>query len=269
MSYEKYLNIFKISFQEEFAYRLNFILWRVRNVFQILLTFFLWDTVFSGSQAMIFGYDRSKMLTYVFGIIIVRALVLSAKAMEVTSDITQGNLSNYLLKPLNYFKYWMTRDIASKFLNLSFAILEFTILFLILKPPFFVQTNLYVIATFLITIVIAIFLYFYILFITSSIAFWAPELGWGSHFLITLIIVEALSGSLFPVNILPAPIQSLLLATPFPYLIYFPVQVYLGNITGINLIYGIAIGTFWIIALLLSLNFIWGKGLKIYEAVGR
>ncbi len=265
----KYWQIFKISFEQEFAYRLNFILWRVRNVFQILLTYFLWDTVFAGSQTMIFGYNRSKMLTYVFGIIIVRALVLSAKAMEVTSDITQGNLSNYLLKPLNYFKYWMTRDIASKFLNLSFAALEFTALFLILKPPFFLQTNLYVIATFLIAIVIAIVIYFCILFITSSIAFWAPELGWGSHFLITLIIVEALSGSLFPINILPAPAQALLLATPFPYLIYFPVQVYLGNITGVNLIYGIMVGIFWVVALWFSLNLIWGKGLKTYEAVGR
>ena len=44
---KKYWSIFKISFEQEFAYRLNFILWRVRNVFQILLTYFLWSTVFA------------------------------------------------------------------------------------------------------------------------------------------------------------------------------------------------------------------------------
>ncbi len=66
MSLAKYISIFKISFAQEFAYRLNFIMWRVRNVMQILLLFFLWTTVFSDPARVVFGYDRAKMLTYVF-----------------------------------------------------------------------------------------------------------------------------------------------------------------------------------------------------------
>src|SRR3990172_10364823 len=109
----KYFQIFQISFQEEFAYKLNFIMWRVRNVFQILLTFFLWNTIFASPTIVIFGYDRSKILTYVFGMMIVRALVMSARAADIASDIAQGDLSNYLLKPITYFKYWFTRDVFS------------------------------------------------------------------------------------------------------------------------------------------------------------
>lgn len=134
---KKYWQIFKISFEEEFAYKVNFIMWRIRNVFQIIITFFLWDTIFANPGTVIFGYDRAMILTYVFAIMIVRALVLSARAVDVSSDIGEGNLSNYLVKPVSYFKYWFTRDIASKILNLSFAVVEFTVLFLIFKPPFF------------------------------------------------------------------------------------------------------------------------------------
>ncbi|MBI2103398.1 hypothetical protein HYT59_00170 [Candidatus Woesebacteria bacterium] len=75
----KYLQVFKISFQQEFAYRLNFIMWRLRNVMQIFLVFFLWSTIFSDNQKEFFGYNRDKILTYVFGILILRALVLSAR----------------------------------------------------------------------------------------------------------------------------------------------------------------------------------------------
>jgi ABC-2 type transport system permease protein len=200
---------------------------------------------------------------------IVRALVLSARAMDVSNDISQGDLSNYLLKPISYFKYWFTRDISSKALNLIFAAVEFTGLFIILRPPFFFQGNPLTLLIFLVSIILAILIYFLLLFLISSIPFWAPEIGWGSHFLVTVVIIEALSGSLFPINILPGVLQSIVLATPFPYLIYFPVEVYLGNITGAALIGGLMVATAWCGVLWFSLNFIWQKGLKAYQAFGR
>ncbi len=266
---KKYFQIFKISFQEEFAYRLNFVMWRVRNVFQILLTFFLWSTVFASPTTVIFGYDRSRILTYVFGIMIVRALVMSARAADISSDIAQGDLSNYLVKPMAYFKYWFTRDISSKALNLIFATVELALLFLILRPPFYFQTNPAVLALFFVSIILAVLIYFFILILVSSLTFWAPELSWGGHFLITIVVVEALSGALFPINILPATFQYVVMATPFPYLIYFPVQVYLGNIAGQAVLGGLMIAAAWCGILYFATNFIWQKGLKAYESTGR
>lgn len=264
-----YLQIFKISFEEEFAYRLNFILWRFRNVLQILLTYFLWSTVYSDPTRQIFGYDRTKILTYVFGIMIVRALVFSARAMDVGTDVANGDLSNYLIKPINYFKYWFTRDVASKALNLSFAAVEFVLLFIILKPPFFIQTDLVSILAFLFSALLAILIYFLILFLISSIPFWFPEVGWSSQFLISVVIVEALSGSLFPINILPATLQSIILATPFPYLIYFPIEVYLGNVTGWAVAGGLMVAAAWTGILWVTLNVVWQRGLKVYQSFGR
>ncbi|EKE12310.1 MAG: hypothetical protein ACD_13C00247G0004 [uncultured bacterium] len=264
----KYLSIFKISFEEEFAYKWNFILWRFRNVLQILLTYFLWSTIYSDPGRQIFGYDRAKILTYVFGIMIVRALVLSARAMDVSRDVASGDLSNYLTKPINYFGYWFTRDLSSKFLNLAFAAIEFLLLYLILKPPFFLQTNPTTLLAFLLSIVLAILIYFLILLLVSAIPFWIPELGWGSHFLVTIVIVEALSGTIFPINILPHGLQSAILATPFPYLIYFPVQIYLGNVAGWSLFGGLLTAAAWVGILWVSLNVVWQKGLKVYQSFG-
>ena len=99
-------------------------MWRVRNVLRIFLVFFLWDSIFSDPGRTLFGYDRSKILTYVFGILIVRAFVLSARAADVAGEIANGDLSNYLLKPVSYFKYWLTRDLSSKVLNMGFAGVE-------------------------------------------------------------------------------------------------------------------------------------------------
>ncbi|KKQ92017.1 MAG: hypothetical protein UT58_C0002G0017 [Microgenomates group bacterium GW2011_GWC1_39_7b] len=265
----KYFQIFKISFQEEFTYKINFVMWRVRNVFQIIVTYYLWDTIFSAPGREVFGYDRAKIMTYIFTLIIVRSIVLSARAVDVSSDVAEGNLSNYLIRPMSYFKYWFTRDIASKVLNLFFAAGEFAILFVILKPPFFFQTNIYVFLSFLMAIVLAILIYFSLLFIISAVPFWAPELGWGSQFLVIIVMLEFLSGAVFPIDILPGVYQKIVMSLPFPYMIFFPVQVYLGKITGMSLIQGFVISIAWAVALYLAMRYVWSRGLKEYQAFGR
>ena len=168
---KKYLSIFKISFAQEFAYRVNFIMWRVRNILQILLVFFLWSTVFANPQTELFGYNRDKILTYVFGIFILRALVLSSRAVDIAGEISGGDLTNFLLKPLNYIKYWFTRDISSKALNLGFATIEITILYFFLRPTFFIQTNPLQIFLFLTSVIFAIIMFFGLLVLVNFVTF--------------------------------------------------------------------------------------------------
>ncbi len=266
---KKYWQIFKISFAQEFAYKFNFVMWRVRNVMQLLLIFFLWNTVFTGGSVSFFGYDKEKILTYVFGILVLRALVLSARAVDVSEEISKGDILNSLLKPMNYFKFWLTRDLSSKVLNLIFAAVEFTILFWLLRPSFFFQTNPIFLTGFVVSVLLAIFLYFCILFIVNMVPFWAPYMGWGAQFLVTVVIVEFFSGALFPIDILPQGIQSVLYLTPFPYLIFIPIQIYLGKISFVFALKGILIALMWSLGLAYLMNFLWNKGLRAYEAVGR
>lgn len=265
----KFLNIFSVSFSQEFAYKVNFIMWRVRNVLSLFLAFFLWDIVFKDDQRVLFGYDRGKIMTYILGLVIVKALVLSARTVDVSSEISSGNLTNLLLKPVNYFKYWLTRDISSKVLNLSFAIFEALFLYLILRPPFYLQNDPVLILGFMLSIVLAMLIFFSLMFIVSSITFWAPEMAWGAQFLITVVVVEFLSGSVFPLDIFPSSVQTVLNMTPFPYMIFFPLQIYLGNVTGSELLTGIGVSAFWASLLFIVMKYIWYKGLKVYQAYGR
>lgn len=265
----KFWQVFRISFAQEFAYKVNFIMWRLRNVFQIFLVFFLWDTVFSDPDRILFGYDRTRILTYVFGILIVKAFVLSAKATDVAGEIADGRISFFLLKPINYFKYWLTRDLSSKSLNLSFAAVEAVLLYWFLKPPIFLQTDSRFLFGFILAIILAIFIYFLIVFLVSFIPFWWPEVAWGGHFLITVVIVEFLSGALFPLDILPSALQNVLSYTPFPYLIFFPLQVYLGKISDPLLYKGLLVSFVWVFILYFLMNKLWKKGLMAYEAHGQ
>ena len=266
---KKYLQVFKISFRKEFVYRVNFVMWRVRNILQIFMVFFLWDSIFYNEDRVLFGYSRDKILTYIFGLLVVRAFVLSSRAQDVIGEVANGELSNYLIKPVNYFKYWFTRDISSKALNLVFAFFETAILFLILRPPFFLQKNPLILLAFVVSVSLSILIYFILNFLVGALPFWVPEAAWGFHFLFLYIIVEFLSGSLFPLDVLPSAIQNVINFTPFPYLIFFPIQVYLGNVSGLPILRGIGISFAWVIVLWYLMKSLWNRGLKAYQAYGK
>lgn len=266
---KKYLSIFKISFQQEFAYKFNFIMWRLRNIMQILVFFFLWSAVFEVNKGEVFGYTEDKILTYGFVLILIRAVALSSRSVDVAGQISSGELSNLILKPINYFKYWITRDLSSKLLNAIFAVFEISILIMILKPPIFIQTNVLYLFLFLISLVISMFIFFNILMLTNFVPFWAPEVSWGAQFLVIVVVVEFLSGSFFPIDVFPTAIYNFLKITPFPYLIFAPIKIYLGNFSIAQSVWSLVIGGGWAIALWLIMNSVWKKGLKVYEAVGR
>lgn len=266
---KKYLSVYKISFIQEFAYKANFIMWRVRNVLQMFLVYFLWKSIYENGSQSYFGYTESQMLTYVFLVLIVRAFVLSSRAIDVSGEIARGDLANYLLKPVSFFKYYFTKDLSSKSLNFIFAFFEVIIMYLILKPPFFLQNNPVYLTGFIVAIVLAIVMYFILTMITSFVPFWIPEAAWGVNFMFTAIFIEFFSGAVFPLDILPETLYRILTYTPFPYLIYFPIQIYLGQLAYPIMLKGIVVMAVWIGILLLSMNSLWNKGLKVFQVHGK
>lgn len=266
MRLKKYFLTARNTWDETLAYRLNFVMWRVRVILAMLTMYFLWNALLlpGGNIA---GYTRELMLTYILGTSIIGSLVISNRSYEVGDEINNGNLSNFLLRPMNYFLYQFSRDIGDKAMNIVFSIIELTILFLILKPPIFVQQNAGLIILALAICVLSLITYFLINFILGSVGFWSPDV-WAPRF-IFYTVLTFFSGSLFPLDILPKQIFDVISLTPFPYLLFFPLKIYLGQISAFEIIRGVIISGVWIVLLWFTLKFVWGKGLRLYTAYGR
>lgn len=268
MSPNKYLTVFSVSWQNEFTYRLNFILWRFRNILRLLMTYFLWRGVFV-SNSNVFGYGQEQMLTYVFMVLLVGSVVLSAPSADnIGGEIANGDLSNYLVKPLGYLKYWFTRDLASKALNVLFAVFEISVLWFFLRPELYFSFSLQTAAGFLISVFLAMAIYYFISCCARFVAFWMPENTWGLAFLL-LVGIEILSGGIFPLDILPSQVRTVLELTPFPYLLYYPIAIFQGKVLGIELLRALLMSGVWSAAMFYLTKFVWSKGLKIYACEGR
>lgn len=252
--------------QEILIDRVNFTVWRLRNVISVLTIYFLWVAVLP-NNTMIGGYSQSIMLTYIFGGAIISSTVFSSRSYAVGDKINQGDLSNDLLRPMNALLGFFAEDIGDKTMNILFSIGELGLVIFLLHPPLFFQTHVVSIMLSIVAIGIAVLLYFLFGLLLSCIAFWSPEV-WAPRFLF-FSIVTFFSGVFFPLDILPRTLYLILQLLPFSYLLYFPLKIYLGDIAASEIAKGLAIESLWVVVLFLLAKYVWRKGLVEYTAQGR
>ena len=206
----KYSQVFKISWDSSLVYRFNFVMWRLRTIISFLAIYFFWVAVFKHNN-QVFDYTQASLLTYIIIARFVGTLVFSNLSDSAGQEIAYGQLSNYLLKPISYLKYWFSRDLADKSLNLFFFFAELVLIILILRPPLIFPSNISAWLLFSGTTILAIIMFFYYNFLVNTFSFWYPERGgWPLRFLAWMLL-EFLTGAMFPLDILPQNIYYLLI----------------------------------------------------------
>jgi ABC-2 type transport system permease protein len=262
---KKFLEVFRVSMSQYLAFRLSFVLWRVRMIFSLLLIYYLWTAVYLGQRSL-FGYTPQEMMTYVLFIYFLGDLVYSTRTSDLANYIRSGEIINYMLKPFSVLKYMLTKEIADKLINLAFAIMEIVLIVLIAKPQLYLQTNISVYPWFLLAMGLGLVSAYFMYFCLSLIAFWTAEI-WAPRF-IFFVMITTLSGSYFPLDILPTLFYRILMLTPFPYYIYLPAQIYLKGVNGFTFVQ-LAISALWVFIMFIVSRFLWRKGIKEFSFFGR
>jgi ABC-2 type transport system permease protein len=263
---KKYHRFVIIPISELLTNRLKILVWRIRVIISTLTLFFLWNSVLPRNHS-IGPYTQSAMLTYILVGSFISNITIGSRSFSLGDTINNGDLSNYLLKPINYFIAFFLDDVGGKGADTILSICELTVLFIILKPDLMIQTNIFYIFSFSIAIILGMLLYFFFGILLSSIAFWSSEV-WGPKFLFNTLTVF-LGGAIFPLDIVPKGLYTVVMLSPFPYLTFFPIKVYLGQLSTEQISIGFAIACFWIISLYYLSKTVWRKGLLMYASAGR
>lgn len=261
----KFLLLASTTLSSYLVYRLNFVLWRVRTMFSLLLLYFLWSQALIANPN-IAGYTTPMIFSYIFLANFLNAVVLSSKTDQIAGDIRNGAIINQLLKPLNYFYIVGTREVVDKIMNIAFSIVEILLFAFIFRPPFFFQQDPLSLLVFIAFILLALLISFYISFGLSIIAFWTSEI-WAPRF-IFMIFFSLVAGTLFPLDIFPKQIYEFLIYTPFPYLVYVPAKIFVHGVNAETIKFAI-IGIVWLVGIIIITTSMWKKGLREFAFFGR
>ena len=267
--WSKYGHVLSMGIQNTLVYRTNFLFRAAFGLVPLAATLFLWEAIYADKPAgaAIGAYTLAQMVSYYLLVTVVDSITAVAEDdWQIAADIKDGAVSQFLLKPLDFLAYRLCLSLSGRVIYTSVALIPVAF-FLFFQREYLVgpaESLGWVLA--LLSVLMAGLLQFFIAYTVALLSFWVLDV---STFIFIQFAFEFLaSGHLFPLDILPDRLHRLLLWSPYPYLLYFPVGVYLGRIQGAELWQGFALQLAWVVVAFLIARFVWSRGLRKYTAVG-
>lgn len=265
----KYWHVIKIGLENTLVYRFNFFFRAIFSLVPLLATILMWRAIYgqSGPDHEISGYSLGRMISYYLMITIVEALTsVSEDDWQIAADIRDGNISQFLLKPIDYLGYRLCLFASGRLIYTCASAIPVGVFICFYSESLLPPASADAFFWFVISVFLAAMLQFFISYTLALLAFWLLEVS--TVIFIVFAFEYIAGGHLFPLNILPPILERLLNFTPFPYELFFPVSIYMGQQTGAALYQGLAIQVFWVVFFFGMARFVWSRGIRKYAAVG-
>ena len=263
--WRKYFMVAQLAVQEAASYRLNHALSFLVAAVPLVALILLWNAVF-GPNTQLAGFSRGEILTYFVLTRWLYELTGPTVWWEIRYEILEGDLVFHLLRPQEYGLYHFALIVSSK--------LPYALTGLAVVAPFAWAVgagwvwppSLSAWLAFALSVLVAITLGYAFTFLFSLSAFWLEENT--AVNLLADYVVPLAAGALLPLSLLPGPLAALLTRLPFAKLLYFPAQVYLGQVEGTAFWAGLGEQLAWLAGLAALNAWVWRRGLRRFRAVG-
>ncbi|MEI6560619.1 MAG: ABC-2 family transporter protein [Verrucomicrobiota bacterium] len=264
---QKYRKVFEIGLQNTFVYRWNFLLRSLFGLVPLVGTALIWRAIFAGSKTPVGSYDYAAVIWYFLLILLVDNIVTPTEdEWQIASDIREGQISAFLVKPLNYLGYRFSLFVSYRIVYTLVTVLPLALALYWFRSYIVLPKSLWTWPLFFLSTAMAAGLSFLIAYTLALLAFWILEI---STIVFILYSFEYfLSGQTFPLDIMPGWFQAILRWLPFPYELFFPVQVFLERVSGAALWQGLLIQAGWVLVMFTVAQTMWRRGIRHYQAVG-
>jgi ABC-2 type transport system permease protein len=240
-------------------YRAELILWVLAGSLPIILM----GVWIQAAQSGRFGLSSVDFARYFITVFIVKQLTVVWVIWEFEREVVEGKLSPRLLQPLDPVWHHIAGHISERFARLFFTFLLGGLFFL-LYPQAFWLPSLSQFLMFTLATALAFILRFVIQYTFAMFAFWTERASALEN--LWLLFYLFLSGLIAPLEVFPEPLRKIVMFTPFPYLIDFPVSLLVG--LPVHVWQGFFSMVGWILIFLGANRLLWRAGLKRYSGMG-
>jgi ABC-2 type transport system permease protein len=223
----KYLQVAKITWKTMLAYQADTWLGAAVSGFRVLLSFLLWSAIFSG-RVEVAGYTLPMMVTYyLIASMLSRLQYQDALTWQLANEVREGAFSKYLTRPMPVVSFFVGAGLG-RWSYLAFVNGGTLLLWSVIFSQWVVLPA-HPLDVFWFALLLPLGALCMVLF-NHMIALLSLKYQDVSGLLIFKGgIIEFLSGSLVPLNLLPAVLTGALKFTPFYYIVYYPASLFLGT----------------------------------------
>lgn len=260
--------VLRLSLEERLVYRGDFALGTFMRFLPIVTQIFLWGAVFAanGDQKIV-GYSYRDFVAYYLLTMIARAFSsMPGLSSSIALEIRNGGVKRYLVQPIDMLGFLFLQRIAHKLVYYVVAFVPFAVVFFLCRGFFPGWPSPDVFAAFLLSLVLAFVLGFFLEATMGLLGFWFLEVS--SLLFVYMLFTFFCSGHMFPIDMLPGIWKTLVESTPLPYLAYFPAAVFLGKIQGPELARGLIVEVLWVLFFIVVSRLAFYYGVRRYSAFG-
>jgi len=236
----------KLAFRRQLTYRAATLAGLTTNFFFGLLRAALMAALY-GTRQEVAGISLAAAVTFT-GLTQATIGYLSLFSWyEVMNSVYTGDISSDLLKPMDYFLFWLAQDLGRAIVALLMRGLTmmaaYALIFDVVWPHGAAQWLALAVA-----LALSWLVSFSWRFLINLAAFWTPGAQGVGRFIFGLSWFT--SGFLMPLRFFPDWFQHLCNLTPFPAMINTVVEVYLGVLTSPKLIQALLGQALWAVILI-------------------
>ncbi len=263
----KYRHVFLVGLQNNLVYRWNFAIRAGFSLLHLAFVFILWGAAYAG-QTDIGGFDLRETLTYFVTVLILQFFISAMNEdYEVSEEIRNGLINQFLLKPVSYFGYRLTLFASARAVSGTLALVPILLALPLIAPHLSLPPLGWTWLAAVPALILSAFIQFTIAYCFGLLTFWFLEIQ--SFIILSLAVETILGGQVFPLDLLPAWLHDLSSYLPYYYMMYFPAAMLTGRITEPALaVQGLGMQLFWAVALFAICRLLWTRGLRRHTAVG-
>jgi ABC-2 type transport system permease protein len=266
-AFAKYAAAFNVGLQSNLVYRVNFAVRGFFSFFHLIVVFILWTAAYAGSPA-IGGFSFAQTFTYFVALIVVQFMIGAFNEdYQISEEIRNGLINQFLLKPVNYFAYRFSIYVSARFVTGLLILLPLLVTYPLLKEHLTIPHDWWRLGLGLPALAMSALIQFGIAYCFGMMSFWFLEIQ--GIVILSMAIESVLGGQIFPLDLLPDWLFRISQFLPYYYQMYFPVAIFTGRLNDpAAVIHGLAIQACWVVAILVLGQFLWKRGLRLHTAVG-
>src|SRR5213592_2242147 len=162
---KKYWHVINIGIQNTLVYRVNFLFRATFALIPLAAVLFLWRAIYAGKESggEVAGYTLAQMISYYLLVTIVDALTaVNEDDWQIAADIKDGNISQFLLKPIDFLTYRLCLFGAGRLVYMVVALVPTTLFVLWFREDFSLPPDAATFGCFLLSVVLTGLLQFFL-----------------------------------------------------------------------------------------------------------
>jgi ABC-2 type transport system permease protein len=258
-----YVTTIRMAIIEQFQYRAATYMYILGMVAEPVIYLVVWSTIADQSGGELNGLTAGDLAAYYIVWTLVRTMNIVFTPYGWEWRIREGQLSGQLLRPLHPIHYDVAEFAGGKIPWLLYYVPVAVVLTVIFKPTFDVRPA--EVAVFAVAIWGAYLIRTFNQTALGLVCFWTTRVS--ALFSLYIMVELLLSGRLVPMTLMPDWVQTLAWFLPFQWTFFFPIETLVGNYSNAELLRGLGMQLFWILAGIAIFSLVWRRAVRHYTAV--